>query len=230
LIDPAGRDWIGFRMEPWDQYPASAASAFRGIPNAVFRSDDSGAGHPGHDQCESTFQGSNQILTRSLSGRWTWHWTFYDTYAEWSVDQVDSSHAYWLLYEGTPGGRFAPAAQYFGADQGGPRYDQLDYYRNDKEFARYRWAYFGDTTVEQVLFIGQVEPDTLLDTFAYLGNTEAGIDAPDGMVVFGLGRAPGPQPLMTRPQRFVVGFWPQAVRTAADHQALAGHIEGLLER
>lgn len=228
LIDSDNRDWIGFRMEPWDQFPASAASAFRGIPNAVYQSEDSGAGHPGHEQCESVLTENNQITTQSKSGRWAWTWTFHDTYAELSIDKIDTSHAYWFLYEGTPGGRFAPAAQYFGTDLGGPRHDQLDYYVDDKEFARYRWAYFGDTTVEQVLFIGQMDPDTLLDTFAYLGNTDAGIEAPDGMVVFGLGRAPGPTPILTRRHTFIVGFWPKAIRDAADHEELANHITLLL--
>ncbi|MBX2815943.1 MAG: VCBS repeat-containing protein, partial [Saprospiraceae bacterium] len=47
IIDPKGNDWIGYRTTPSEDYPAAAAGAFRGVPNAVFQSDDGGAGHPG---------------------------------------------------------------------------------------------------------------------------------------------------------------------------------------
>ncbi|RMG23445.1 MAG: hypothetical protein D6730_14430 [Bacteroidetes bacterium] len=230
LFDSTGRDWIGFRMQPWGQYPASAASSFRGMPNLVYRSGDSGAGHPGHDLCVSTQTAPNQITTRSLSGRWVWHWTFYPTYAILSVDKVDTTHAYWFLYEGTPGGRFSPAAQYFGSDQGGPRYDQPDFYTQQMEFDHYHWAYFGDTAVEQVLFVGQLTPDTLQDTFSYLGDTEAGVASTNGMVVFGLGRGPGNRPLFTSLQRFVVGFWPHAVHKEEEHRMLTEYLNILLTK
>ncbi|MGB3587589.1 MAG: hypothetical protein WBA23_13665, partial [Tunicatimonas sp.] len=57
LIDSEGNDWVNFKKDPLNEYPASAAAGFRGIPNFVFQSDDSGAGHPGFDQCRSEVVG-----------------------------------------------------------------------------------------------------------------------------------------------------------------------------
>ena len=218
LIDRAGKDWIAFRRQPWDQYPASAASAFRGIPNFVYGSDDSGAGHPGHAQCSSRLEGENAILTTSNSGRWQWRWQFFEDHATVTVLKTDPDHPYWFLYEGIPGGTFGPSRQYFGTDTGGPRPEQLDYYRNDKAFEHWQWAYFGHRDVNRILFIAQHQPDEHSDTFSYLGNTSAGIEAPDGMVVFGFGRAEGTQPLLNQPNSFTLGFIEQKVTTPKEHR------------
>lgn len=102
MTDVEGHDWIGFRPEPWGAYPASAASAYRGVPNLVF------------------------------------------------------------------GGRF--------------------------------------DGVERVLYMLQVEPDTLVDHYSLLGDDTVGIYSADGMVVAGFGRAPGATPLLRTPNRFVIGF------------------------
>ena len=50
LIDREGHDWIAFKTQPWDDYPASSASSYRGLPNLVFEGPDKGFGHPGWDQ------------------------------------------------------------------------------------------------------------------------------------------------------------------------------------
>jgi len=64
IIDEFGNDWVSFRRNPWNQYPASAASAYRGLPNLVFKGDDGGAGHPGHDKCRSRVE-RDKIITES---------------------------------------------------------------------------------------------------------------------------------------------------------------------
>lgn len=206
LIDREGNDWIAFKRAPWNEYPASAASAFRGLPNFVFGSDDSGAGHPGHEMCESELVNDRTIRTTSKSGKWQWVWTFYEDYAEVEVLKADPEHPYWFLYEGTPGGAFDPSRQFYGTSTGGPHRNQLDYYNGNKAFGNWQWAYFGHEAVERVLFVAQQEKDELSDTFSYLGNTEAGIASPDGMVVFGFGRAEGAKPLLRKAHTFYVGF------------------------
>jgi hypothetical protein len=75
IIDTEGNDWIGFRLDSIKQYPLNAASEYRGLPNLVFRSDDSGAGHPGFSQCKSILISDNQIKTVTNSGKWEWTWT-----------------------------------------------------------------------------------------------------------------------------------------------------------
>ncbi len=66
--------WINFSKEPLKTFPDSAAAGYRGMPNAVFGSNnpDAGAGHPGFDKCESALVGKNVIRTESKSGKWAW--------------------------------------------------------------------------------------------------------------------------------------------------------------
>ena len=206
MLDKEGNDWIAFKRNPWNEYPAAAASAFRGIPNFVFGSEDSGAGHPGHDQCISELIGENTIRTITKSGKWEWDWTFFKDHAKVVVRKTDTAHPYWFLYEGTPGGKFDPSRQFFGTNTGGPRSDQLDYYKGDKTFEQWQWAYFGHESASQILFIAQETADELSDTFSYLGNSEEGIRSKDGMIVFGFGRSDGAKPLMTGPNTFYLGF------------------------
>ncbi|RMH52402.1 MAG: hypothetical protein D6685_16595 [Bacteroidetes bacterium] len=227
LIDTDGRDWIGFWPIPWDTYPASAASAYRGIPNLVFGSDEGGAGHPGHDQCESERLEGQRIRSTSRQGRWQWTWHFFADHARLDIERTDPNHAYWFLYEGTPGGVYEPARQYMGTDQGGPLRIQPDFFAGDKRFDIWRWAYFGHEEARQVLFVAQHQPDTLSDAFAYLGNTPAGLHAPDGMVIFGFGRQDGAIPLMTERRTFFVGLH-EAVRDADAHTRLGAYIRTLL--
>jgi len=229
LIDREGKDWIAFRRQPWDQYPASAASAYRGIPNLVYGSDDSGAGHPGHEQCDSRLDGENAILTTSNSGQWKWRWQFFEDYATLTVLKTDPDHPYWFLYEGTPGGIFDPPRQFFGTDLGGPRPEQLDFYGGKKAFEQWQWAYFGHRNVERLLFIAQHQQDQHSDTFSYLGNTPDGINAPDGMVVFGFGRSDGAKPLLTQPNTFTLGFLEQGVSNPADHRKVERRIKAFME-
>jgi gluconolactonase len=128
MIDRDSHDWIKFKMDPWDKYPASAASSYRGMPNFVFRSPDSGAGHPGHDQCSSHLLGDHSIRTNSNSNTWQWAWTFYDDYTLVHIEKIDPDHNYWFLYEGPVNGAFDPDNQYWGTSEEGPFQTMPDYY------------------------------------------------------------------------------------------------------
>lgn len=190
LIDREGRDWISFHREPLNTFPGSAGAGYRGMPNAVFGTDnpDAGAGHPGFDRCESTLVTGVAIRTVSQSGRWAWTWTFTETAARLKFEKNDPERAYWFLYEGPPAGRFSPTNQYWGTDLGGPNLDVPDI--RSQRFGQWRWAYFGDRSVARVLAVAQMEADDLEDTFWYLGSSQGGAaTASDGMVVFGFGRA-----------------------------------------
>ncbi|MEO0331945.1 MAG: hypothetical protein AAF223_09695, partial [Bacteroidota bacterium] len=163
LIDPEGNDWIAFKKDPLSEYPASAAAGFRGMPNFVFQSEDGGAGHPGFDQCTSEIVGENQIRTYSNSGKWQWTWTFRDTYATVTMEKIDAEHAYWFLYEGTPGGSYSPNDFYWGTDDRGYQTELPDYCKEERATGNWQWAYFGSKTCPRTLLLGIQEPDSHID-------------------------------------------------------------------
>lgn len=222
MLDRDGRDWITFRKEPLKGGLAAAAAGYRGIPNLVHgaKNPDAGAGHPGFDLCTSVIAGPDTIRTVTRSGRWAWSWRFTDEHATLTVEQADRDHAWWFLYEGTIGGRWSPPTHSWGTDAGGPRRDKPD--NSNPIFERWRWVYFGDDAAPRVLLMAQHVADDAPDTMWYMGSTAQRLHAPDGMVVFGFGRASG-----TRPQfrgaghKFTIGFIEEPVKDAAAHARIA---------
>jgi hypothetical protein len=89
---------------------------------------------------------------------------------------------YWFLYEGTPGGSYAPGSYYWGSDSMGPRRDLPDHLQGGRHIESMRWAYFGSNTSKRVLYVVQQEPDDI-PTYLYLRQYQAGL-IPDGMTVF----------------------------------------------
>jgi hypothetical protein len=228
ILDIEGNDWVGFHSDTAESYPRSAATSYRGLPNLVFRSDDGGAGHPGFNKCTSKKISDNCIQTVSKSGKWAWTWTFHNDYAVLEVERTDPEHAYWLLYEGIPGGIYQPHKQYWGTNKGGPDRSIPDYYFGNTIYDNWRWAYFGHEDVNRIFYIAQPVEDDLTDIFGYLGNTKEGVISPDGMIVFGFGREKGALPLMTRPQKFVVGFLEINVASNEDHDIVVNRINDIL--
>jgi len=206
MIDQDNLDWIAYKPQPWDQYPASAASAYRGVPNLVFRGDWDGAGHPGHAKVVSEIIGASQVLCHTPEGPWAWTWTFTPTHVQLDVHDVSPSDPYWFLYEGPAGGKYQPQQTYYATNESHPAYSQFDHYNGEEEVALRDWFYFGNNNVERTLFMLQVSKDTLVDHYSLLGSDTMGINSPDGMVVAGFGRAPGAQPLLRKPNRFIFGF------------------------
>jgi len=210
MIDNDGNDWIAFKREPWNNNPASAASSYRGIPNLVFRGDDSGCGHPGWNMCESIFEPPDKIRTVSKSGRWEWTWTFYEDKAVMEVLRSDPERTYWFLYEGPPGGSFDPADSYWMNSPGGSDTlsEKPDHIKGQRLTGDWDWAAFGTVKQEILLRIVHLTPDNQTDSFSYMGNSEKGISADDGMVVFGFGRTADTRPLLTGNHIFEIGFVP----------------------
>jgi len=206
MIDRTGKDWVFFRREPWNKVPGSAASSFRGIPNAVYQGSDGGCGHPGFDKCISNFEATNTIRTKSLSGLWEWTWTFFEDYAEWSVLKTDTSRCYWFLYEGPAGGIFQPENSFWGNNDGFPRFETPDHMKGEGIPGKWDWICFGHKESEVLLCAIHCTPDDKTDWFSYMGNSETGLKAEDGMVVFGFGREAGSKPALTGNHRFRLGF------------------------
>ncbi len=223
IIDDKGNDWVSFKMEPWGEYPGSAAGSYRGLPNMVFQEADDGVGHPGHDRCNSRI-GERKIVTESASGKWKWSWEFFDDHAVLQVLDADPDRAYWFLYEGTPGGAFDPEHTYFGTNLSGPQPLSFDYYRGDVYRDRFQWIYTGTSHENRTFYMVQCQEDKLPDMVSLLGNTEEGMDSPDGMTVFGFGRGEGVYRYLEGRQRFVIGIFPKMIEDRSDHLELAKFI------
>lgn len=224
IIDNEGNDWISFKMNPWGEYPASAAGAFRGLPNMVFQGDDDGVGHPGHDKCKSWIE-DKKIVTESLSGKWKWSWEFFNDHAMLQVLSTDTTRAYWFLYEGTPGGKYDPAETYFGTSHAGPEQLIFDYYKGNIHRGTFQWMYIGQHDAGNTFYMVQCQDDEQLDMTSLMGNTKNGMDSPDGMTVFAFGRGEGVTRYLKGRQRFIIGMYPKKVETETHHQELAKFIK-----
>jgi hypothetical protein len=231
IIDNYGNDWINYKTEPWDQYPASAASAYRGLPNLVFKSDvDGGAGHPGHDKCVSEIVAPNKIQTTTKSGLWQWEWTFHDGYAVLKVLKTEENKPYWFLYEGTPGGNYKPETSSYGTNVSGPHTDTPDFYKGSINWGDFQWAYFNKKGVENTFLVAQVTKDDHIDMMSYLGNSETGVASNDGMTVFGFGRGENTEPLLQGNNTFIVGLWNEEVTNKKTHQEISKYINDLIQK
>ncbi len=223
MIDRDGNDWITFKREPWGIYPESAASAFRGVPNLVFKSDDGGAGHPGHEKCVSLLEG-DKIVSESKSGKWKWCWEFFADYATLEILKTDENQPYWFLYEGTPGGKYSPEDYWFGTSVSGIETQLPDFWKGQITTGNFNWMYAGSLTCDRTFYMLQLTPDDKTDMVSFLGNTKEGVESPDGMTVFGFGRDDKGNPLLTGNHQFVVGFYPEKVSQKKQHQRFSKYI------
>lgn len=221
LIDEDGNDWIEFRMQPWDEYPASAASSFRGLPNLVFQGSEKGFGHPGWDRATSLRVDSNTIACTSKSGEWRLIWKFYDKHALLHVEKAPAHQPYWFLYEGPIAGRWEPSNQYFATDRLMPVHQPRDYFKGERLFSNWQWAYVGDKSTSRILALCHQQQDQLADTFSHLGNAKSGLSSSDGMAVFGFGRGPnGIEPLLTGSNTFQIQFIEQSGESESDYRSI----------
>jgi len=228
MIDKNGNDWISFKMKPWNEYPASAASSFRGFPNMVFIGDDAGAGHPGHDKCRSWIE-KDQVVSETLNGKWKWLWYFEKDYAVLDVLNVAEGEKYWILYEGTPGGNFKPGNYTFGTSELLPTNKINDYYKGETKHGLFDWIFNSCTSAGNTFFMVQVEQDEHLDLYGFLGNSEAGLESADGMTVFGFGRGKETNPLLDKPQKFIFGLYSHPIKDAKSYKELSKYIKVLVQ-
>jgi len=199
LIDASGKDWISWNTNP------KAAGDYRGIPNMV-HPNDGGYFHPGRANVNSTLtrRGPLKATIRSTStdGLWTTQWEFYPDAARLTVIKIAAGKAYYLLYEGTPGGKLdlttdlvvrsdgttTPASQSWAADLVGEE-----------------WVYFADPGLGRSLYAYHNVDDDKIDSYA-----------PDGadMTIFGFGRNGNSRLLTEAGQQMTIGL--------VDETALAG--------
>ncbi|MEM9827597.1 MAG: hypothetical protein AAF958_13480 [Planctomycetota bacterium] len=241
LIDAEGKDWISFRKSPWGEYPAAAASSFRGLPNLVHGGRQSGFGHPGWDRAETRRTSPAHWQSRSVTtdgeAEWVIDYEFGNECLNIHVTPPSPQARYWFLYEGPIAGRWKPDSQSIVTNVSpvGARSDAIsssntlsssnklvpaDYQSGKPDAGLFRWAHFRDDESPHKLAITHENADAWMDQGSFLGNTTDGLAAPDGMVVFGFGRGIGGiQPLLRGSNTFTVALLPRSKYGTHSHSA-----------
>jgi len=191
LIDADGNDWISWNTTP------KAAGDYRGIPNMVHPADG-GYFHPGRTNVNSSLaqRGPLKAVIRSSStdGLWTTQWEFYPDSARLTVVKVATGKAYYLLYEGTPGGTLNLATDLVARSDGTTTPASQNWAGDlvDEE-----WVYFADPGVGRSLYAYQSVDDDKIDSYT-----------PDGanMTVFGFGRNGNARLLTETGRQMTVGL------------------------
>ncbi len=190
LVDQNGNDWLSY------QPTGGAGGNFRGVPNMIH---PEGKFHPGDTSATSTIltQGPLKITIQSTTtdDKWAAQWEFFPEYVRMTLLKAD--HAYWFLYEGTPGGTLdletdlvvrsdgtaTPAGVSWAGDLAGPE-----------------WVYFADPLVNRAFFAVNHSNDNQIDSY-YPMTQAAG-----SMTVFGFGRQGTNKFLTATPTQFTIGL------------------------
>jgi hypothetical protein len=198
-VDKNGNDWVGYNPT----YNSEAGGDARGIPNSCY---PRGFFHPGASGAAGSIstiahQGPLKVTVHSIltSGIFECQWDFYPEYARLSMLKTDS--AYWILYEGTPGGVMEPDVD-FVTRSDGTRTMGSEMWVGDMEPEE--WAYFSDPNVDRSLFLFHEENDNIVDQ--YYAMTSLYPPLAGKMTVFGFGRQAAKMYLYDTPQHFTYGI------------------------
>jgi len=178
LVDSDGNDWISFHPTP----KSGAKGEYRGIPNIAPADFHPGRGE-GKLPAEIVSQGTLKIRIRfgTEDGKWGGIWDIYPNYATMTLLKRGDK-PYWILYEGTPGGRFD--LQDYWVHSSGERLPVAEYYMSKNQWQSKlpspKWVYFGDGEMDRVLYLALHEGHDVEDQFWHFGE--------GGMTVFGFGR------------------------------------------
>ena len=196
MIDRDGHDWIGFRPDRGSR----SAGEFRGFPNAVHQQ----AGnyfHPRNQSTEETLitvehEDAGRVTLAAVSGNqlWAGRYDLFPTHCTFTMTRMSPEHKYWVLYEGTPGGRYDDDDWWFTSASDQPRPLTTNH---EGDIPGPEWIAFGDPRLKRVLFLHHHEDDEHPDRF-YQMNRE--------MTVFGFGRMRGEKHLAVVPRSFSIGF------------------------
>jgi hypothetical protein len=203
LLDAEGNDWISYRPH------GGSDGKYRGIPNLKY---PDGYFHPGSVNASTEIITTNAAACRirvvTLDGVCEGVWEFTAHTAQFTLLQGPQS--YWMLYEGTPGGRLDELEGSVTRSDGtrtnlGEKWDAV---------LDPGWVYFQTPSSRSVLFLAQVSPELKCSTYWPMEHH---------MTVFGFGRQ-GIEHLLTRvPACFLMGFL-----RVDEHPALREKINTLL--
>ncbi|MBN2162856.1 MAG: hypothetical protein JXR25_09935 [Pontiellaceae bacterium] len=171
LVDRDGNDWIGYH--PRGEHKGH----YRGIPNM----GNNAFGHPGYETGRTELvEASESVVTlRSTAddGKWDVEWNFFSTHASMTAHRIAAP--VWLLYEGTPGGKFNPDMQFmYWSD--GATFNCSERFR--QSIPAPKWVAFCDPKTRRSLALAYDGPDTFIDTYWPMYKK-------GGMTVFGFGRS-----------------------------------------
>lgn len=170
LVDRDGNDWIGYKPK------GGPRGHYRGIPNMGYNTFS----HPGYNTGLTELTASSDSLVRlkssTVDGAWDVEWAIHPTHA--TMTGLKIAAPVWLLYEGTPGGKFNPKTQFmFFSD--GTRVGCAETRR--QETPNPKWVAFCDPKTRRSLALAYEGPDSFIDTYWPMGGK-------GGMTVFGFGR------------------------------------------
>lgn len=202
LIDRSGNDWIKFSPVAGTK----SAGEFRGIPNAgaVF--------HPGYDttyapgdvagNTRKARQGSTSTLvssgplkatiaSESSNGMWAARWEIYPAYARMTITRKPPDAPYYVLYEGTPGGKLNVT--------GGDLRDQVVRSNGVQTKASEawsgdipapEWSYIIDGPTKRIIYLVHHRDDAVNDLYFDQNDFPAPLpfDENNLMTIFGFGR------------------------------------------
>ncbi len=180
MVDADGNDWISHSSA------TGSAGEFRGIPN-------SGELHPGYIGGSSTTSNNlnewyDVVSVESIRNGEVITWEFFSDHAKMTVDQIGGSDvAYWILYEGTPGGSIddedslnLPDGSKFSINSAHP-FGSDDIINHSGIASGSEWAYVTDATLDRSFYMA-VTNDIVSDNYFLLENN---------MTVLGFGRSQG---------------------------------------
>lgn len=188
IDDRDGNDWIGYKPG------GRSAGEFRGIPNMGEFS------HPGYTGATGSTsvivaQGPLKVAIRSerRDGRSATLWEFYHDHARLTV--LRAGLPYWILYEGTPGGKLDLEDDYLIHSTGERMPASMTW---DYDLPGPEWVAFGDRKLNRVLYLASHQEDDQPDQYWPMeGN----------MTVFGFGRRLRTvHRFFEHPGRFTVGL------------------------
>ncbi|MFC1712344.1 hypothetical protein ACFL6S_01680 [Candidatus Poribacteria bacterium] len=201
MVDANGNDWISFH--PTTRREDGPRGEYRGIPNIAPVNFHPGRGD-GKLPSKIISQGPLRvrILSETEDRRWGCTWDIYPGYATMTLFKK-GEEPYWILYEGTPGGRFD--LNDYWVHSSGERLSVEQYHMSKNQWQGKlpspKWVYFGDGEMDRVLYMIFHEQYDGEDQFWHFGE--------GGMTVFGFGRGPTQknwQQLTTVPAHLTIGF------------------------
>jgi hypothetical protein len=132
------------------------------------------------------------IEAESKDGQWAVRWDVFPHYAR--ITLLRAGHAYWFLYEGTPGGRLDEQSDWMVLSSG-ERYDASQ--RWDRPIESPEWIYFVDGRSRRLLYLVHHEADNEVDSYWPMQ---------EAMTVFGFGRRDLNKFMTTVPAHFTIGL------------------------
>ena len=168
LDDADGNDWINY-----NKTVSGNGGTFRGIPNAV-SPNNGGHFHPGSKNMVTTLvnQGPLKVTLHVIEkkapvsrDKWEGQFEIYPNYTVFTM--LTAPYAYWVLYEGTPGGQLQTNSDFVVRNDGTQTLTSVAW---EGDLEPEEWAYFVDPVVERAIYFASHTNDDKTDSYAQQGN------------------------------------------------------------